>query len=143
MALRECLCATDIECVSSHAETDGHGRGNGHSRKGGSQPWWFVLVRLWTTVPIIAIAVAAGYAIGGLAVAGVMASTCLVGGFVFSRWARANRARVRARLEREPGYRRHYQERTDRVARLFGWYFAGLGAVTALAVTAWLIARFA
>jgi hypothetical protein len=50
---------------------------------------------------------------------------------------------VRERLETEPGYREVYNRRSDRIARIFGWYFAGLGAFVVLIVVAWLIARLA
>ena len=71
----------------------------------------------------------------------VVALAYLVIGLGFSRWARANRARVRERLRQDPDYRRRYHERSDRLARIFGWYFAGIGAILALVVVAWLIAK--
>ena len=116
---------------------------SGLSQEGQSRPWWFVLVRLWTTAPIIAIAVGVGYAIGHVAIGAVIALAYLVSGFGFSRWARAKRARVRERLTQDPEYRRRYHERSDRLARIFGWYFAGIGALLVLVVVAWVIAKLA
>ena len=112
-------------------------------QKGQSRPGWFVLVRLWMTAPIIAVAFGVGYAVGHVAIGAVIALAYLVCGFGFSRWARAKRARVRERLKEHPEYRRHYQERSDRLARMFGWYFAGIGTLLVLVVVAWVIARLA
>jgi hypothetical protein len=127
----ECPATADTQCVSSLP------------REGQSRPRWFVLVRLWTTAPIIVIAVAVGYAVGHVAIGAVVALAYVVGGFGLSRWARAKRARVRERLTQDPEYRRRYQERSDRLARIFGWYFAGVGALVVLAVVAWVIAKLA
>ena len=64
-------------------------------------------------------------------------------GFGFSRWGRAKRARVRERLKQDPEYRRRYQERSDRLSRAFGLYFAGIGALLVLVLVAWVIAKLA
>ena len=109
----------------------------------GNLPWWFAFVRLWTTGPILAIAVAVGYGMGHVLVGVVVALALVTVGFLHSRWARAQRARVRERLETEPGYREEYNRRSDRIMRIFGWYFAGIGSLVVLAVIAWLIARLA
>jgi hypothetical protein len=110
---------------------------------GRSRPWWFVLVRLWVTLPVLAVLVGVGYAVGHLAIGAVFALTCLVAGFAFSRWARARRRRVLVRLKDEPGYRRAYNERSDRLARIFGWYFVGAWALLVLAVIALVVAKLA
>lgn len=106
-------------------------------------PWWFALVRLWTTVPLLAIAVGVGYAMGHVLLGGVVALALVATGFFFSRWDRAQRAGVRERLKTEPDYRKEYNRRSDRIARIFGWYFAGLSAFVVLAAVAWVIARLA
>jgi hypothetical protein len=98
---------------------------------------------LWTTAPIVAIAIGIGYGIGHVVVGAVIALTYLVGGFALSRWARANRARVRERLHQDPEYGRRYDERSNRLARIFGLYFAGIGALVVLMVVAWVIAKLA
>jgi len=50
---------------------------------------------------------------------------------------------VREHLAQDPEFRRRYQERSDRLARIFGWYFAGIGALLVLVVVAWVIAKLA
>jgi hypothetical protein len=80
---------------------------------------------------------------GHVLVGGVAALALVATSFLYTRWARVQRARVRERLETEPGYREVYNRRSDRIARIFGWYFAGLGAFVVLIVVAWLIARLA
>jgi hypothetical protein len=67
----------------------------------------------------------------------------VISGFGLSRWARAKRARVRERLKQDPEYRRRYDERSNRLARFFGWYFVGIGALVVLGVVAWVIAKLA
>ena len=109
---------------------------------GNSRPWWFVLIGFWRTIPIAG-AIGVGYALGHPRTGAVVALTLFVGGFGFSRWARASQARVRERLQQEPNYRRRYQERSDRLARAFGLYFAGIGLAVALAVVGWVIAKLA
>lgn len=104
-------------------------------------PWWFALVRLWTTVPILAIA--AGVAYAGHVLVGGIALALVATGFLYSRWARAQRARVRERLKTEPGYREEYNRRSDRLSRFFGLYFAACGAVLVLAAIALVIAKLA
>lgn len=107
-----------------------------------SRPWWFVLLGFWRTIPI-AFAIGVGYTIGRPAIGALIALAFFVSGFAFSRWARASQARVRERLHQDPDYRRQYQERSDRLARAFGLYFAAMGAVLVLVVVGWLIAQFA
>ena len=116
----------------SHSENT-----SGHSR-----PWWFVLLGFWRTIPI-AFAIGAGYATGHPTIGALVALAFFVGGFAFSRWARASQARVRERLKDDPNYRGQYQERSDRIARAFGLYFAGMGAFVVLAVVGWLIVKLA
>ncbi|MHB8468607.1 MAG: hypothetical protein ACYDCH_02460 [Gaiellaceae bacterium] len=94
-------------------------------------------------MPILAIAVGIGYATGHTAIGGAVAAAVLVGGFGLSRWGRSNRARVRERIARDPEYRQRYHERSNRLARFFGWYFAGLGALLVVVVVAWVIAKLA
>jgi len=91
----------------------------------------------------IAFVIAVGYAIGHPAVGAVIALAFFVSGFAFERWARASQARVRERLRKEPDYRRQYQERSDRIARAFGLYFAGMGAIVVLFVVVWVITKLA
>jgi uncharacterized membrane protein YidH (DUF202 family) len=93
-----------------------------------SRRWWFfLLVGFWRTVPVV-IAIAVGYALGHPTIGAVVALGFLVGGSGFSRWARAHRSEL---------------ERGDRLAWIFTWYYAGIGALLVVVVAAWLIAKLA
>jgi hypothetical protein len=127
--LADRLLPTDTQYVSHPANTDGH-----------SRPWWFFILGLWRTIPI-AFAIGVGYAIGHPTIGALIALAFFASGFVFSRWARGSQARIRHRLQQDPDYRRAYQARSDRLARAFGLYFAGMGAIVVLFVVAWLIAK--
>ena len=115
-----------------------------HSENTGEQsrPWWFVLIGFWRTIPI-AFAIGVGYAIGHPVIGALIALALFVSGFAFSRWARASQTRVREQLRRDPDYRLRYQERSDRLARALGLYFAGMGALLVLVVVGWLLAKLA
>jgi hypothetical protein len=89
--------------------------------------WFFLLVGFWRTVPVV-IAIAVGYALGHPTIGAVVALAFFIGASGFSRWARAHRAELEA---------------GDRLARIFTWYFAGIGALLVLVVAAWLIAKLA
>ena len=109
----------------------------------GSAPRWLGLVRLWTTLPVLAVIVGVGYGLGNVVVGAIAAATYLSVGVIFGRWARRNRARIRERLKADPSYRRHYYERSDRLGRFFGRYFAVLGVLTVVVVVVWVVARLA
>jgi hypothetical protein len=107
-----------------------------------SRPWWFVLLGFWRTIPV-AIAIALGYATGHPAIGALVALALFVGGWAFFRWARASQAKIHAQLQQDPEFRRHYQERSDRIARAFGLYFAGMGALVGVFVVTWVIVKLA
>ena len=105
-------------------------------------PKWFLFVRAYATFAVVAIALAAGYGTGHAVVGALIALGYFIGDFVFMRWVRARHARIRDRLA-DPEYRRRYQDRSDQLARIFGWYFAAVGGLLVLAVVALFIARLA
>ena len=113
------------------------------ARTEGRAPRWFGLVRIWTTAPVLAVIVGVGYALGHVVAGGIFAAVYVLVGVVFGRWARGNRARIRERLKADPSYRQRYNERSDRIGRFLGWYFAALGALLVIVVIAWVIARLA
>jgi hypothetical protein len=103
-------------------------------------PKWFLFVRAWAMAPVVAIALAAGYATGHVVLGALIALGYLISDRVFFRWARARYARVHERLA-DPEERRRYNEQSDRLARIFGLYFAVVGALLVLAVLGLVIAK--
>jgi len=130
------------ECSGISLTTDTQYVSHSENTGGYSRPSWFVLLGFWRTIPI-AFAIGVGYTIGHPAVGALIALALFLSGFAFSRWARASQARVRERLQQDPEYRRQDEERSDRLARAFGWYFAGIGAVLVFFVVGWLIVKLA